>query len=53
MTKATNTVSIGLTAHMEAADEVEDEASAHTEAVEEAHTREINVIEEIRERDFN
>jgi hypothetical protein len=53
MTTATNTVSIGLTAYIEAADEVEDEASAHIEAVEEVYTREINVIEEIRERDFN
>ena len=31
MMTSTNTASIGLTAHTEAADEAEDEASVHTE----------------------
>ncbi len=49
MTENTNTASIRLTAHIEAVDEVEDEASVYTEAVEETHTTGINVIEETRE----
>ena len=53
MTKATNTASIGLTAHIEVVDEAEDEASVHTEAVEEAYTGGINVMEETREQDFS
>jgi hypothetical protein len=46
MMTCTNTASIGLTAHTEAADEAEDEASVHTEGGEEAHTEEVNVMEE-------
>jgi hypothetical protein len=49
----TNTASIGLTAHTEAADEAEGEASVHTEGGEEAQTEEVNVMEEPREQDFN
>jgi hypothetical protein len=44
-----NTASIRLTVHIEAVDEVEDEASVYTEAV---HTEEISVIEETREQGF-
>jgi len=52
-TRGTNTASTGLTAHTEAADEAEDEASVNTEAAEEAHTGEISDIEETREQDFS
>jgi hypothetical protein len=48
-----NTASIRLTTHIEAVDKVEDKASVYTEAVEEPHTKEINVIEETREQDFS
>jgi hypothetical protein len=44
-----NTASIRLTVHIEAVDEVEDEALVYTEAVEEAYTEGINVIEDTRE----
>ena len=53
MTENTNTANIRLTVHIEAADEVEDEASVNIEAAEEAHTGEINDIEETREQDFS
>ena len=46
ITKTTNTTSIRLTVHIEATDEVEDEALVYIEAVKEAYTREINTIEE-------
>jgi hypothetical protein len=49
ITKTINTASIRLTTHIEAVDKVEDKALVYIEAVEEAHTREINVIEETRE----
>jgi hypothetical protein len=55
---STNTARIGLTAHTEAADEAEDEASKlrfiYIEGGEEAHTEEaVNVMEETREQDFS
>jgi len=52
-TRGTNTASTGLTAHTEAADKAEDEASVNIEAVEEAHTGEISDMEETREQDFS
>jgi hypothetical protein len=48
-----NIVNTRLTAHTEAVDKVEDEALVNIEAAEEAHTREINDIEETREQDFS
>ena len=51
-TMTTNTTSIGLTVYMEAADEGEDETTVYTEAVEGAHTEEINDTEETKEQDF-
>ena len=54
MTTSTNTASIGLTVHTEAAGEAEDEASVHIiEGGEETHTEEVNVMEETREQDFS
>ncbi len=53
MTRTTNTASIRLTAHIEAADKGEDEATVYTEAVEEVYTEEINDMEETREQDFS
>ena len=51
MIKTTIMASIGLTAYMEAADKGEDKATVYIEAVEVAHTKEINDIEETREQD--
>jgi hypothetical protein len=48
-----NTASIRLTTHIEAVDKAEDKALVYTEAVEEAHTKGINVIEDTREQDFS
>jgi len=48
-----NIASTGLTAYMEAADEVEDEASVYIEVKEEAYTKETNVMEETKEQDFS
>ena len=53
MIKTTIIASIGLTAYIKAADEGEDKATVYIEAVEGAHTKEINNIEETREQYFN
>jgi len=52
-TISTNTVNTRPTVYIEAADKVEDEALVNIEAAEEAHTGEINDIEETREQDFS
>ena len=51
--RTTNTASIGLTIYIEAVDEGKDKATIYTEAVEGAHTKEINDMEETREQDFS
>jgi hypothetical protein len=53
MTKAINTTSIELTAYIETANEIENEASVYIKAIEKAYTEEINAIKEIREQDFS
>ena len=51
--KTINTASIRLTIYIEAADKGKDKATIYIEAVERAYTKEINNIEETRERDFS
>ena len=51
MTKTINTASIRLTTPIKAMDEGKDKTTIYTEAMEGAHTKEINNMEETREQD--